>query len=332
VARPLSIGVISETEDHLEWLASVVADAGCYPAKRLSLEMVHLSLELNRSELAEGIDAWLVDVHLDDDERLLDWLLDQQSAEVLFDEGTAFCDKEAFIQAWKSRLRDKLSSLAGSITLNERADEQGECQSNPLQATDSLWVLAASTGGPEAVAEFLELLPPELNIGFIYAQHIEPDFEYSLASLLSRNKKYKGHFLNHGDRIQRHAVGVVPVEQALDIMANGTVRLQNQGWRGRYTPSIDAIIANVAKVYRERSGVIIFSGMGDDGAAGCRIMKQMGGDVWSQSFASSVCDSMPQEAHKTGCVAFSGTPAQLAAEFQKIIGRRYVAAADTSRQ
>ncbi len=59
-------------------------------------------------------------------------------------------------------------------------------------------------------------------------------------------------------------------------------------------------------------GVIIFSGMGNDGAASLRIFEAAGGRVWAQAPTSAVCPAMPQAALDTGLVQRSGDPAELA--------------------
>ena len=59
-------------------------------------------------------------------------------------------------------------------------------------------------------------------------------------------------------------------------------------------------------------GVIIFSGMGNDGAAALPVFAAAGGRVWAQSPASAVCPAMPQAAIDTGLVQQTADPAALA--------------------
>ena len=99
----------------------------------------------------------------------------------------------------------------------------------------------------------------------------------------------------------------------VEILENGTLVVNyGQSWKGSYAPSIDQIAANAARIYRERCGLIIFTGMGDDGAASCRLIKQVGGKVWAQSPSDCTSDSMPVSALATGCVSLTGTPEYLA--------------------
>jgi chemosensory pili system protein ChpB (putative protein-glutamate methylesterase) len=74
------------------------------------------------------------------------------------------------------------------------------------------------------------------------------------------------------------------------------------------------VITAVAERYGEMAGAIVFSGMGDDGAVGCRSMAEHGGVVWAQDVDSCVMSSMPDQARKTNNVTFSAEPRKLADE------------------
>lgn len=68
----------------------------------------------------------------------------------------------------------------------------------------------------------------------------------------------------------------------------------------------------VAKRYGNMAGTIIFSGMGDDGALGCKAIAEGGGVVWAQDVDSCVISSMPDQARKTNTVTYSANPQTLA--------------------
>ena len=116
-----------------------------------------------------------------------------------------------------------------------------------------------------------------------------------------------------------NSLTLVTARDPVAILENGTLAVNyGQSWKGNYAPSIDQIAANVARIYRERSGLIIFTGMGDDGAASCRLLRQVGGKAWSQSPDDCTSDSMPVSAIATGCVSLIGTPEYLAQELTKL--------------
>ena len=90
---------------------------------------------------------------------------------------------------------------------------------------------------------------------------------------------------------------ISPLHQ-IELLEGGVLSPLPDPWGGRYRPSIDQVIAKVARVYRDRGGAIVFTGMGDDGANSCTMLHHRGGQVWIQSAASCAIDSMPVSVEK----------------------------------
>ena len=66
---------------------------------------------------------------------------------------------------------------------------------------------------------------------------------------------------------------------------------------------------------------IVFTGMGEDGAAGAKIVKSVGGCVMIQNESSCVVFGMPGAVAKMGIQDGEGTPEQLAG----VVGRQMIA-------
>ena len=176
----------------------------------------------------------------------------------------------------------------------------------------NVWVLGASLGGPQAVRQFLATIQEDLPVAFILAQHIGANHVSLLAEQLNRVTAFTvlsgktGHQLKHGEVI------LTPADKQLSITEDGFLALTQAPPATIYSPSIDNVMAEVARCYSDRAGTIIFSGMGDDGARGCEAIADSGGIVWAQDIASCVVSSMPDQARKTGKVSYSANPEQLA--------------------
>lgn len=181
-------------------------------------------------------------------------------------------------------------------------------------ATEKLnvWVLGASLGGPQAVRQFLAAIQEDLPAVFILAQHIGANHVSLLAEQLNRVTVFTvlpgktGHQLKHGEVI------LTPADKQLSITEDGFLALTQAPPATIYSPSIDNVMAEVARCYGDKAGTIVFSGMGDDGARGCEAIADGGGIVWAQDIASCVVSSMPDQARKTGKVSYSANPEQLA--------------------
>lgn len=176
----------------------------------------------------------------------------------------------------------------------------------------NVWVLGASLGGPQAVRQFLAAIDEGLPVVFVLAQHIGANHVSLLAEQLNRVTPFTvlpgktGHQLKHGEVI------LTPADKQLSITDDGFLSLSQAPPATIYSPSIDNVMAEVARCYGAKAGTIVFSGMGDDGARGCEAIAEKGGIVWAQDIASCVVSSMPDQARKTGTVSYSATPEQLA--------------------
>ena len=215
---------------------------------------------------------------------------------------------------------DNLSSLAVLVSCVTRsAQPEGNTLLHRARATCDrtqsaryVLVLGASFGGPEAMVEFLGRLPSDVPASLVYVQHIDDYCAETLVQVMARNTALGVRMLGDGDTLIHGEVGVVPVSSALQFRPLGKVAMNGDDWRGPFSPSIDQVSIAVAEVYRERAGLIVFSGMGDDGAAACPRVKGLGGRVWVQAPASCVCPAMPDSALASGCVERVATPRALA--------------------
>lgn len=308
----LRIGIVSETQVQQHYLKHAVEESGYQSA--LCLLVTELSDKGNQLKLTRA-DAWLVDV---DVERLGDcpqlsyferWLA-ELDVPIIFSEGNTYNAAEADFISWSRQLRIKLLNLDGQLKLLKK---------DKVKAAN-IWVLAASTGGPEVVKRFLDKVDKDLDVGFIYVQHIDQMQHQVLSEIVCRDNAYTGSVAAHGDIICRQTVAVIPADKSVELQENGSIVVyENRSWRGAYRPSIDQVVANVADVYGSSSGVIFFTGMGDDGTAGCRLMSLRGGQVWAQSLSSCTVESMPKSVIDTGCAVKIDTPESLAVHLKAVV-------------
>lgn len=285
----LHIGLLLENRALQASYQQLIVETGCTVSVALSS-----SSQFEHEKVS--VDAWLVVLESEIDNPRIGAWLQNLAVPVLFDDGLL-----RSTEGWQRRLTEKLQQLDGMINLAVAHE--------PPKA---VWVLAASTGGPAAVKSFLQQLPPALNVAFVYAQHIDHRFDVTLAQVVSRGSHYPAVLACHGSLLAANSVLIVRPEQQAEVQKNGTLVVQDTPWAGVYKPAINQVVANVASVYGSKSGVIVFTGMGDDGKAAARLMKQQGGKVWVQSSESCTVSSMPDEVKSTGVVSYEGTPEELA--------------------
>ena len=297
----LQLGILVDSAPKQQALTQLVSQSGHKVGCQLLLSTRATSAD-SQQLLAQPLDAWLVDIADDycDDIRLQQ-LFAQSRVPIILSDSSEFAPGSDEHSAWLRRTGLRLQRLRGDINL-QQANPAGE-----------LWVLAASTGGPAAVKRFLAQLPANLGIAFLYVQHIDANQAVTLNRMMTNAGSYPAMVATQGVVLEANSLTLVTARDPVEILENGTLVVNyGQSWKGSYAPSIDQLAANAARIYRERCGLIIFTGMGDDGAASCRLIKQVGGKAWAQSPADCTSDSMPVSALATGCVSLNGTPEYLA--------------------
>lgn len=280
-------------------------------------------------ERIRKVDCWLVDIHDEDQEApVLERLFDLGDAPILFGLGKA-PDKhdEAYI-SWERRLFAKLEEHLGRLevldseesilALNQEAEHtaisaSGRPESaSPSRPAGEIWILAASLGGPAAVKEFLDHLPANLDVGFLYAQHVDPHNSKVLTQVLSRHSALELQPLVSARPLAAGEVRMVPVDRSVTFGSLGAV-IHDAPWQGPYGPSIDQLFANALDYFGNRCHAIVFSGMGNDGAMTAPRMKRAGCQIWTQTPESCANSSMPASIIDLECSHLSGTPKELAA-------------------
>jgi len=182
----------------------------------------------------------------------------------------------------------------------------------------NLWVLGASTGGPDAVAKFLDALGDDLEgVAFLYAQHIEQHALASLQRVVAKHSVYNVELIDEPKVVRERTIYMASPGSQLELLDSRVLMPMDESWGGRYRPSIDQVIAKVARVYGPKGGAIVFTGMGDDGAQSSMLMHYRGGRVWVQSRETCTIDSMPAAVEARGCAQFSGSPEELGAKLME---------------
>jgi two-component system chemotaxis response regulator CheB len=86
---------------------------------------------------------------------------------------------------------------------------------------------------------------------------------------------------------------------------------------------VDPTLRSLIAAYGRAVQVVILTGMGQDGLAGCRAVAEAGGLAWAQDEASSVVWGMPGAIARAGLAAAQGTPESLGDALASLCGRRH---------
>ncbi len=182
------------------------------------------------------------------------------------------------------------------------ADTEPTAESTPSPALNFPVVgVGASAGGADAFRRFLSVLPADSGMAFVLIQHLDPNHESLMASLLAHHTKMTVTQVEGRTAVKPNCVYVIPPGKYL-ILTDKYLHLEEPTEvRGRRMP-IDAFFESLAETQREKAVCVILSGTGSDGSSGLRSVKANGGIVIVQDPDEAQQDGMPRSAIATGLV------------------------------
>src|SRR5450755_4552794 len=214
----------------------------------------------------------------------------------------------------KVRVVRTASRLASTLQAVNTGASAGQPSAAPRvaarpQATASLdqrfpvVVLGASTGGPATVMR----LAPGFTSGFPAAvflvQHMPATFTTQYAAQLAEFTGIRVKEAEPNEPVQPGTLYICPGGQHLRITPTGRIQLDSTSGRiNGYLPNIDITMESAASYAGSMTIGVVLTGMGNDGAAGAKAIKNAGGLVIAQDEATSVIFGMPAEAIKAAHV------------------------------
>ena len=173
---------------------------------------------------------------------------------------------------------------------------------NPLTSSEKLIIIGASTGGTEAIREFLMQMPSDCP-GILIAQHMPEGFTTSFARRLDSLCKISVREAAGDERVLPGHAYIAPGHSHLLLArsgANYVTRIEQSEPVNRHRPSVDVLFRSAAIAAGKNAVGVILTGMGKDGAAGMLEMKTAGAYNFAQDEASCVVFGMPREAIALG--------------------------------
>jgi two-component system chemotaxis response regulator CheB len=174
--------------------------------------------------------------------------------------------------------------------------------SEPANGRFPIIVVAASTGGPQTLMNFVPMFPHDFLGAVILVQHMPGTFTSQFAHQLAEVAKIRVKEAQHGEMVQPGVFYVCPGSHHLRITPQGRIALDEGERINGYRPCADVTLETAAAYTGPMTTGVILTGMGSDGAKGSQSVKASGGHVIAQDEVTSVIFGMPAEAIKTGAV------------------------------
>jgi two-component system chemotaxis response regulator CheB len=214
----------------------------------------------------------------------------EEQAQVLIDKVKAAVQARVRGRAEGSRPGGMKRALPGSAAM--------------IKTTDTIIAIGASTGGTEAIREFLEVLPPDTP-PIIITQHMPEKFTKAFANRLNTICQITVKEAEQGDSLIKGRALIAPGGYHMVLVRDGAryhVTVNQDPPVNRHRPSVDVMFQSAADYAGANCIGVILTGMGADGASGMAAMRRAGAFTIAQDEASCVVFGMPKEAIKAGGV------------------------------
>jgi two-component system chemotaxis response regulator CheB len=204
------------------------------------------------------------------------------------------------MNAMKTELITKIKTAA---TANIRLVKLSlkEVKQSSAKTCDRVISIAASTGGPAAVAYVLRNIP-ENTPPILVVQHMQKGMTKLFAEGLNQECKLKVKEAEEGDAVQEGLALIAPGGFHMVVTKTGKINLTTSPPVNYVRPSADVTMNSVAKTYTSKNIGVILTGMGADGAKGIEAIKKKGGLTIAQDKKTCVVFGMPHAAIKTGYI------------------------------
>jgi two-component system chemotaxis response regulator CheB len=250
--------------------------------------------------------------------------IDLGAVEVMCKPGAAYAVGDLSVD-----LRDKVKSAARALLRRPApAAAAPKARLALSRTTHKVIAIGASTGGTQALQSILTSLPAN-SPGIVIVQHMPEHFTRSFAERLNGMCAIEVKEAEDGDTVSPGRALIAPGNYHMLLNRSGAVykaQIKTGPLVSRHRPSVDILFRSVAR-YAGRNAVgVIMTGMGSDGAAGLKEMRDQGAETVAQDENSCVVFGMPKEAIKLGAAGKVVSLSNLA-ETMLLLAQEPVAAA-----
>ncbi len=229
--------------------------------------------------------------------------LDKGAVEVMCKPGAAYAVGDLAVE-----LADKVKAAA-MVKVNRRDKDHaarnnrsGPKRLSLARTTNKIIAIGASTGGTQALQTVLTSMPRNAP-GIVIVQHMPEHFTTSFASRLNEICEIEVKEAENNDSVVPGRALIAPGNFHMLLKRSGAryyVEIKSAPRVCRHRPSVEVLFKSVARFAGKNAVGAILTGMGNDGAAGLKVMRDAGARTIAQDEKTCVVFGMPKEAIKAG--------------------------------
>lgn len=161
---------------------------------------------------------------------------------------------------------------------------------------DQLVAIGASAGGPAALACILSQWPATFPAAVVAVQHVDAHFASGLADWLASHTPLGVRVAAPGESPRPSTVLLAGAADHLVLTSQGRLAYTRRPSGLSFRPSVDVFFKSLVEHWRGELVAVLLTGMGRDGAAGLKLLRDAGHHTIAQDEASSAVYGMPKAA------------------------------------
>lgn len=225
----------------------------------------------------------------------------------------------------RAALEEKISALR-DIGTDSTQEIPADVQTSPASATMAKCeavVIGCSTGGPDALARVIPDLPADLPVPVFVVQHMPERFTASLAARLNEASSLDVLEAADGLRVSAGQVVIARGGRHLQLARRtsdgAVVKLTDAPLEHSCRPAVDYTLRSAVEIFDGHLLVVILTGMGRDGTAGCRLVRSRGGRVLTQHPDGCTVYGMPKAVAQAGLTNDVAKLPRMAAAINRLV-------------
>ena len=215
-----------------------------------------------------------------------------------------------------------VKALSDVKVVRRRSDRPDAVSVHDPSAQLHIIGIAASTGGPPALARLLQELPADLPVPVVVVQHIVEGFLPGLVAWLGADVPFRVVEATDGAHLVPGTVYLAGDGHHLEVDAQLRAHLTGAPPVAGFRPSATVLFASMARTLGPAAIGVVLTGMGTDGLEGLRQLRSAGGRVLAQDQQTSVVNGMPGAVVTAGLAHVVGPVTRLAADLSDRARRR----------
>ena len=207
---------------------------------------------------------------------------------------------------------------------SHQKSENTNASSYPLHSYKILCI-GASTGGPTAVQEVLQGLGQNFPLPVLYVQHIDPGSDKKMVDWFNTTcPNIPMELARDGQAALPGHVYMAPADKHLVIdyinkSGSPVLKLSDEPPERFLKPAVNKLFRSAADIYEKQCLALLLTGMGRDGAEGCKKIVDLGGYTIVEDKSTCAVFGMPAAAIELGAATKVYPRGVIAREILKLV-------------